>query len=256
VEPEAYDELDRFESTHWWYQGMRSITRALLNRELDGCANLNILDAGCGVGGNLEALAEFGRVVGFDYSPLAISYARQKHPNVLVRASIEALPYADAWFDLVTTFDVIYCREVADDRVALRELARVTRPGGVVLVRVPALPALRGPHDAFVHGARRYTARDLRSKLATAGLEVKQITYANSLLLPLIFIARKVHSLMAKLGQPAGSDVRPVPGLANQILTQVLEVEAQWLGRGRGFPAGVSLFAVARKPQEKEKGLT
>ncbi len=248
MEPQAYDELYRLEPTHWWYQGMRQITEQILQQVIDAKTNLRILDAGCGAGGNLTALARFGCPVGLDYSPLALAYARGEHLGRLARASIEGLPYASDSFDLVTSFDVMVCYEVANDLTALGEFARVTRPGGHVLVRVAALPALRGPHDTVVHAARRYMAREMRAKMEQVGLIPVRTTYANSILMPFIFVARRLQTLGIRLGSTPKSDVNQTPTLLNSLLMSLLNLEARWLGHGHSFPAGVSLFALATKP--------
>jgi SAM-dependent methyltransferase len=101
VEPGAYDELNALEATHWWYEGMRRITHCLLNGLLHNQNDLLILDAGCGAGGNLTALSSLGTVLGIDYSPLALQYAAPDHVGRLARASIDALPFPDSYFDLV-----------------------------------------------------------------------------------------------------------------------------------------------------------
>lgn len=248
MEPSAYDELNALEADHWWYRGMRDITARLLRAALPRQNGLDILDAGCGAGGNLDALAEFGRVWGFDYSPLALGYAAQRHAGKLARASVEDLPYPDCRFDLVTCFDVLVCREVGDDVRALREFARVTRPGGHVLVRLAALQALRGAHDIVTHSVRRYTAAELRAKLAQVGLQPVRVTYANSLLLPPIFAVRKLQLAGVALGAQPQSDVKPAPGPFNTVLAGLLGLEARWIGSGHGFPAGVSVMALAVKP--------
>jgi ubiquinone/menaquinone biosynthesis C-methylase UbiE len=248
MEPQAYDEMHQLESTHWWYAGMRHITQTLLEPVLPKRHDLQILDAGCGTGANLEALSTFGCVYGFDYSALALKYSHQNHEGQLARASIEALPYPSNTFDLVTSFDVLVCYEVRDDVAALRELARVAKPGGHVLVRLAALPALRGPHDRVVHGARRYVAPELSNKLWGAGLTPLRVTYANALLLPLIFTSRKIGEAAVRLGQEPGSDVNESSSLVNRTLQSVLNLEAAWIGGGRGFPAGVSIFGLAQKP--------
>ena len=248
MEAEAYDELYELEPNHWWYSGMRQITERILTPVLGANTSLNILDAGCGVGGNLTALLRFGHVTGVDYSTLALSYANKSHAGQLARGTVEALPYQDNTFDLVTSFDVLYCYEVEDDSRAFREFARVTRPGGHILVRLPALPLLRGPHDTFVHGIRRYTTNDLKQKMADANLVILRTTYANALLMPLIFAIRKVQSLEVALGSTPKSDVTPTPELAAKLLKGVLGVESRWIGSGHSFPAGVSIFCLAVKP--------
>lgn len=248
MEPEAYAELAQLERTHWWYAGMRCITEGLIRRYVYAGQPLAILDAGCGTGHNLEALSIFGTTTGFDYSMLALQYASKDHSGNLTLASVENCPYPSETYDLLTSFDVIYVQEVADDVQALREFARVIRPGGHLVIRLPALPALRGHHDHIVHTARRYTRQDLRQKLEQAGLVVERMTYANSILMPPIFIMRKFQLLFIKPrpGQP--SDVQPTPEPFNTILQWLLTLEARWIESGRDFPLGVSLFAVASKP--------
>jgi SAM-dependent methyltransferase len=247
VEPEIYKDLYFLESYHWWYQGMRQITDQLLMRHLGNAQGLKILDAGCGVGGNLSALSQFGCVLGFDLSPIALSYASLNHSGKLARATIEALPYADDSFDLVTSFDVLMCHEIEDDVTALREMARVTRPGGYVFVRVAALKQLRGPHDQMVHAVRRYAARDLRQKMASAGLAPLQTSYANSVLMPFVFIRRTLQRLGVNPFAVPKSDVNETPQAINTLLTAILNLEARWLGSGHYFPAGVSLFGLATR---------
>jgi len=248
MEPQAYSELYRLEPFHWWYRGMRQITEQLLQLYLDTVQDLKILDAGCGAGGNLSALSRFGDAYGFDFSPLALSYSSVNHRGKLARATIEALPYSSNAFDLVTSFDVMVCYEVEDDVAALREIARVTRPGGYVLIRVAAHELLRGPHDQIVHAVRRYTANELRQKMEEAGLIPLKTAYANSVLMPFIFIIRRLQTLGVSLGGRPRSDVNPTPGAVNNLLAGILNLEAQWLGRGHNFPAGVSLFGLATKP--------
>jgi ubiquinone/menaquinone biosynthesis C-methylase UbiE len=247
MEPQAYDEMHQLESTHWWYAGMRHITHRLLSSTLPAQRDLQILDAGCGTGANLDALSQFGCVYGFDYSALALQYAHQSHEGQLARASIDALPYPDHTFDLVTSFDVLVCAEVQNDVTAMSELARVTKPGGHVLLRLAALPALRGPHDIVVHGVRRYVASELSDKLRISGLTPLRLTYANALLLPLIFASRKIGETAVRLGRTPGSDVNEASPLVNRTLQSVLGLEASWIAAGHSFPAGVSIFGLAQK---------
>ena len=253
MEREAYEELYRLEPGHWWYQGMREITSSLLNTVLAGQTDLRILDAGCGVGGNLTALASYGPTIGLDYSPLAVTYANETHSGRLARATVERLPFAGNSFDLVTCFDVLYCREVRDDASALREFVRVVRPGKYVLVRVPALSFLRGPHDVVVHGLRRYTASKLQQMVIRVGLLPVQITYANGLLMPLIFVIRQFQNLGLHFGSVPRSDVKPMPRIINSFLAEVLKLEARWIGTGKHFPAGVSVMCLAMKPGTAEQ---
>ena len=246
MEPEAYVEMQQAEVDHWWYRGMRRITQRLLSASLPPRRDLRILDAGCGTGGNLSFLGNFGRVYGIDYSMLALGLGTS---TKIAQATIERLPFADSTFDVVTSFDVLYCREVGDDERALAEIARVLRPNGIALIRCPALAALRGPHDDKVHGARRYTLPQLRTKLIAAGLRPVRMTYANALLLPLAWLSRwsQQRSLMA--GQTPESDLQKIPTAINTLLSAVLDLEAVWIGSGGSFPLGVSVIGLATKPR-------
>src|SRR5574341_444597 len=135
MQPSEYENIARLEDTHWWYRGMAAISLSLLRPHTNnGLGTLRILDAGCGTGGMLSRLAEFGRPVGVDYHPLALVHAKGRAP--LARASVEQLPFANDFFDLLTSFDVLCHRGVADDRSALAEFFRVLKPGGILLIRV------------------------------------------------------------------------------------------------------------------------
>jgi len=236
-----YAVMFQVEDTHWWYVGMRRLSGVILGRPgLPG----RVLDAGCGTGGNLAFLGQYGPVTGLDYSPLALEFSRRRPGARLINGSILSLPFAAESFDLVTSFDVIYHRAVPDDQQAVSEVARVLRPGGRLLLRVPAYDWLRGRHDEAVHTRRRYTARDLRQLLVNAGLHPRRLTYANTLLFPL--------ALVKRLLEPRGtaqtaSDVGPVPAPLNLAFGLCLALEATWLRWGN-LPFGLSVFALAEKP--------
>jgi SAM-dependent methyltransferase len=165
---------------------------------------------------------------------------------------VTRIPFPDASFDLVTSFDVIYHLGVADDVAALAEMGRVLRPGGTLFVRVPAIEGLRSVHDTAVHTRQRYTTGELKAKVARAGLVVERASYANGLLLPLAAGARLVRRRRAHGKDSDGdggeaSDVRPVPAPLNALFGAVLGLEAAWLARA-DLPIGLSAFVVARKP--------
>lgn len=237
MEPDEYHTLAQVEAEHWWYAGMRAIAQAYLPPLPAGA---RILEAGCGAGGGLRWLANYGAVTGVDMHPLAVQYARRCSPRV-AQASILALPVPSAWFDLATCFDVLYHAAVPDDVAALRELTRALKPGGWLLARAPAFEALRGAHDRQVHTRRRYTAPEMRVKLRAAGLRPHRVSYANSLLLPLAALRRWFSA-----GHAAQSDVRLPSPFVNRLLTNILRLEARWLAQA-DLPLGLSVLALAQK---------
>lgn len=234
------------EERHWWYAGMRSIALRLFDRalpELKGQGGrLLILDAGCGTGNNLEHLGRHGRAFGLDISEEALRFCRSRGVTV-ARGGVEALPFPAHAFDCVTSFDVIYHRWVGDDSAAVKEMARVLRPGGLCLVRVPALKVLWGAHDRAVHSRHRYTRGEVRSLLEGAGLEVVRATYCNTLLFPLLAVRRGLDRLTGR----EGSDVAFLPAPLEWTFRQVLELEAR-LVSAVSMPVGASVVALARKP--------
>ena len=232
------------EETQWWYAGMRAISLSILGTEWrDGDAEARrILDAGCGTGNNLAHLRRFGRTVGVDLSDEALALCRRRGVAA-TRANLLALPFPDGAFDAVTSFDVLYHRWVADDRVAVREMVRVLRPGGLLLVRVPALAMLWGAHDEAVHSRHRYTRGEVRRLLEGEGLEVVRLTYANTLLFPVIAARRTLDRLLGR----HGSDVGFLPAPLEWTFRHLLGLESR-LVRRLSLPVGASVFALARKP--------
>jgi len=231
------------EGVQWWYAGMRRIARALLTPLLPGRAEgRRILDAGCGTGWNLQDLSTFGVTYGVDLSPLAVITTRRRGGRV-AQGNLLGLPYASSSFDVVTSFDVLYHAWIQDDAQAVRELARVLKPGGLMLVKTPALRILWGAHDEAVHSRHRYTRGELERLLAGAGLELVRSTYANSLLFPVLLSRRFLDRALNR----HGSDVALLPPLLERLFGGLLTVEAG-LVRAFNLPIGASVFAVARKP--------
>src|SRR5262245_28282564 len=149
----------RVEQRHFWWTGLRSFVRPLVSDALAGRSHPRILDCGCGTGANLVLLGEFGRATGFDLSWRGLEFAKEYGRRSVAQASMTGIPFRDAAFDLVTAFDVLYSLTEADEARAVREMFRVLKPGGSVIVNVAALGILRGNHSLFGDERRRSTRR-------------------------------------------------------------------------------------------------
>ncbi len=244
MEKSEYTTLAAVELHHWWYRGMRAINAALLKSPYAERHDLRVLDAGCGTGGDARWLMRYGTVVGMDYAAEAAALVLERLPGRFVRGSVLELPFIDASFDLVTSFDVLYHAGVPDEAVALAEVRRVLRPGGRLLLRLPAYAWLRSRHDRQVHTRRRYTAAEATALLHTAGFVVERMTYGLTLLFPPVAVARLLERLTPDPGESSAMTM-PSPML-NMALGLPLALEAAWIGCGLRLPFGLSVIGLAR----------
>lgn len=234
------------EDRHFWFVGLRRHARWLLARALAGRTPRLIVDCGAGTGRNLDWLSTFGPAVGVERSPAGLAHGRAQGRR-LVRASVTHLPFANATADVVTSFDVLYCLPNEDERVAVREMWRVLRPGGIALVNAAALDVLHGSHSALTREQRRYTRARLRARLEAAGFAVERLTYTNMATFPLALAVRLSERLTGRAGTESEADLRVPAAPVNAALNAALALEHLWL-RAANLPIGSSVMAVARKP--------
>jgi SAM-dependent methyltransferase len=247
MNPAEFANIRASEEHFWWYRGMRSILFRFLAPHLEGRHLSRALEAGCGTG-YLTHLLQKERgwpIVPLDYSADGLVYARQLGVANPVRGDIRALPFADGLFDLTMSLDVLTHIPAGEEHLAARELARVTRRSGLVVVRSSALEILRSRHSEFVHEGQRFRRRQLMGLFAGAGIRVLRCTYVNSLLLPVALFRFRVWEPLTR--QPAASAVEPVAPWLDRLLYAPLGLEAAWIGAGRNFAAGQSLLLVGEK---------
>lgn len=228
------------EDRYWWFVARRRLALRLIRKF--GPPQGQALDVGCGTGAMLQILGQSYQAHGLDVSQEALDYCRSRGLDAVTLGSAESLPYAENSFDLVVTLDTL--EHVEDHVAAAREIARVLRPGAVVVVNVPAFRWLWGPHDVALHHHRRYTSREAEQLLSEAGLEVVFRSYSVFALFPLVAVRRWLERRWkgpAEVRLPAVSD--PV----NRLLIGLMEAEGALLER-LPLPWGSSVVLVARKP--------
>jgi SAM-dependent methyltransferase len=223
---------------HWWYRGRRRVLGAVLDG-IDLPPAARLLDAGCGSGRTLDDLARYGLVSGMELNPLGVTAARARGHEVR-EGRVEAIPYEDASFDLVTCLDVI--EHTDDDAVSLRELRRVTRPGGVLVVTVPAHPALWSRHDEVNGHRRRYTRRSLRQAGQAGGWRIDRATGFNVVYLAPAALVRFARRRVPE--EDGASELALTPPTMDSALELPLRLEAALVRRGVNLPTGLSLLAV------------
>ena len=239
----------RAERDHFWFRGFRRFVEPLVAANARGVrregVRAEILDCGCGTGHNLHMLRKYGRAYGIDLTWAGLQYAARQGERMVARASVALLPFPDARFDLVTSFDVIYSLEDDVERAAIGEMFRVLKPGGRLILNVAALEALRGNHSVLSGEVRRYSKPDLRRRLEAAGFRVTHSTYTNLAILPVIAAIRLKQRLSGHVESQEEIAVPAAP--VNALLSGLLAIEATAL-RVVNMPVGSSLLAVAAKP--------
>ena len=246
MDPRYESDTLAVDDRHWWYRGRRRIVLDVV-RSLPLPDDARILDAGCGSGRNLVELARFGTAFGLEPSRRSAEVARGRGAGEVVEAGIEAMPFEDASFDLVTCLDVI--EHIDDDVAALRQLRRVARGGGFLLVTVPAYPRLWSSHDEANQHRRRYTRAELLRRAASVGWIPRRTTHFNALLLPVAMAWRLGERLRSNGPAAAISELERTPEAVNWLLEQPLRAESALLRTGRRIPAGLSLVAVFEAPR-------
>lgn len=237
-----YERMRAVEDANWWFAGKRLLVEGLLRRSLGSQPAGPILDVGCGTGATLATLAAFGDPVGTDLAPAALRLTAQRGAGRLCAADAERLAFASGSFAAVTALDVI---EHLDHPItALREMARICRPGGVVVITVPAYPLLWSDHDVALQHRRRYTPRLLRSQVDAAGLRVERITHAYAAFFVPALIVRRLRRLRPRR-KPPQADLGMVGGSLNGLLLGYMNLEAAALS-AVNLPIGTSLLCLAR----------
>jgi len=235
----------RAEATHFWFRGFRQYFAPVIHDLAASRRDLRLIDCGCGTGYNLSLLRPYGQVFAFD---LTAEGARRAGASgrPIVRADMEHIPFASESFDIATSFDVV--QSVPDDRKALREIARVLKPGGYAVLNVTALELLRGDHAEVWGELRRYTPTTAARLIADAGLQAVRISFLFGSLLPLMLAVRTGQKLLRSFRSPQGdSELHVPPAPVNGALTWLVSREAA-LARRVPMPFGSSLMLVARKP--------
>lgn len=236
-----YDRIKELEQSHWWFVARREIIGDVLRR-LNLPAKAEILEVGCGAGGNIPLLQDFGRVSALEPDPPSRAYVSER-TGIDVKDGLlpDGLPFQPETFDLVCAFDVI--EHVDDDAGSVAALARLVKPGGAMLTTVPAYLWLWSHHDELHHHKRRYTLSAYRRIFEAQGLRIEKASHFNTLLFPPALATRTLKTLT---GSKAPDDAMP-PGWLNSVLTGVFRMERPLLA-GIDLPFGMSIILAARKP--------
>lgn len=238
MERDVFDRMAELDAEHWWFVGRRRVLSALIDRRLKLPADARILEIGAGTGSNIPMLERFGRLDALEVDEDARRLAECRFGRAIGDAPLPELPgVPNAAYDLVALLDVL--EHVEDDLAALRAIRTKLKPGGRVLLAVPANPWMWSAHDVAHHHFRRYTRKSLSDVATRAGLAVDYLGGMNSLLYP---VAAGVR-LLGKVTRRQGSDDAMPAGPINTVLAGIFGLERHLVGRV-SLPLGVSLVAL------------
>ena len=247
MNPAEFAHIARAEQHFWWYWGMRRILFGMLDPLVRGRRLERVLEGGCGTGYMARLLEQrYGwRLYPVDYGAEGLQFGRTLGVERLAQADIAALPFPAGAFDAVVSLDVLVHFPRGEEGGVVEELARVLTPGGLLVVRVSALDALRSRHSQFAFERQRFTRRRLVSLVERRGFRVLRTTYANSLLLPVALAKFRLWEPL--LGRRPASGIGGVPGWLDRLLYCPLACEARWIEAGRNLPLGQSLILIGER---------
>lgn len=248
MNPAEFANIAQAERDFWWYRGMEQILYRLLDPILKSHPAIrDVVEVGCGTGYMASQLeARYGwHMFPTDLQYEGLRYGVERGMQRMAAAEIGALPFPDRQFDALVTFDVMVYVPRGDEGRVVGELARVVKPGGLIIVRTAALELLRSHHAEFTGEIQRYRREQVVELAKAAGLKVLRCTYANSLLMPVALVKFRVIEPLTGGGPSSG--VQPVAPWLDRLLYGALAREAAWLGAGHDLPIGQSIVLVAEK---------
>lgn len=242
-----YERMYQFEDDYWWYRGLHDLVQRLCMKYYPSYKkrkNIRILDAGCGTGRLMQLLGSDYSVRGFDISANAINYGKKRGLSDIWQQDINNLEERDE-YDIIVSLDVICSFGVEDDELILEKFNKALKPGGLILLNLPAFCILKRDHDTAVNIKKRYRTKDLKTRLKQTGFRKLILTYR----LPPLFIYILLRKIFIKehIDRELVSDLKPLPGFINNILYKYNKLENLLISKKLFFPFGSSLFVLAEK---------
>lgn len=242
MDPAIYPLMRKIEGRHWWFVVRRRILHDML-ATIKLPKNADILDAGCGTGGNLDTLSQYGKVTGLEMEQSAANFAKEREvADIIVGYLPDNIPIPNKSFDLVTMVDVL--EHIDDDAGSLSAVNSLLKDTGYILITVPAFQSLWSVHDEVHHHKRRYRKRQLTQLIEQSGFKIQYISYFNTWLFPVAAFVRLISKILPMPNAGGGDDLPGSP--INSILMFIFNTERTLLKWMR-LPFGLSLIAIARK---------
>jgi SAM-dependent methyltransferase len=247
MEKNEYGIMYAIENDYWWYRGLQGLVEKYIRGYAGDAETLpRILDAGCGTGRMMELAQRYGAVEGFDFSSQALDFCATRGLHSVSRQDMNEWSCPPQTYDVIYSLDVLCHRSIKDRQEVLHKFNSALKPGGILIMNLPAFELLRRNHDAAVHTQQRFTKRTFLNMLEKEGFAVNVATYR----LPHFFgimLMKKTFERFFPHGAELKSDLTPLPGWLNGLLLLFNKIENAMIFRGVSFPCGGSLFVVGKK---------
>ena len=250
MEKSEYEVMYNIEDDYWWYQALHQLILAFVKKEQRRAqTSLRILDAGCGTGRLLELLQSYGNSQGIDISQDAVHFCEQRGLTQVTCADLGTVSFPSNQFDIITSVDVLYHLQIADDQAVFNKLIQALKPNGILIINLPAFAILSSTHDQAVHTKKRYTTSDIRAFCQGLNGSIERLSYRCGFLFLPILLVRQLQKILKSKEKPE-SDLKKLPGFINRLLYWLTYLEHTLFVRNplvSLIPVGTSVFAVIRK---------
>lgn len=237
---DLYQDLYNLENSHWWHVSKRRAVFKMI-KKYSYVSKPKILDVGCGTGRSLEEFKKIGTVFGLDNSSEALKYCKKRGLKNLILGSAEETHLQSGYFDVITLLDVL---EHTDDVKTLKEMQRILKKNGIIIITVPAFNCLWSKWDQILQHKRRYTINSLRKQLLLNNLTPVKMTYLFSFLVSPSWLIRQIKQLFLKDFYP--SDFKLSNPLFNFLLNSLSKLEF-FIAENFFVPFGTSVLTIAKK---------
>jgi 2-polyprenyl-3-methyl-5-hydroxy-6-metoxy-1,4-benzoquinol methylase len=246
MEKNEYAIMYGLENTYWWYRGLHELIERYVRRHAKTTAGpLSLLDAGCGTGRMLEILGNYGAAEGFDYSEEALNFCKKRGLTNVFRQDLNTWQPPLEKYDVIISLDVLYHVNVISEDESYQKFLSALKPGGLLILNLPAFELLRRRHDKAVHTKKRYTKRATLKKIRTAGFNVESVSYRLPFLFGIMLLKKMIESVSHD--KTVRSDLASLPQWLNGVILFFNRLENAIVFSGASLPLGGSLFIVCRK---------
>jgi SAM-dependent methyltransferase len=232
------------ESTHWWFRSLEELVLGYLKK--NPTTTFKILDAGCGTGRLMYQMKSLGEVTGFDFRDNALSFCRKRGLKNAILVDLNKWHATENQFDYIISLDVVSDQGIKDDRFILEKFHKTLKPGGKLLLHLPAFPILKRSHDKAATIRKRYLRKEIEIISNEVGFTPVQIQYRLSFAFPL-FLMWKLLDSINRRDEKSKSDIFSIPSFANCLLLKLSRWENGLLKHGISLPWGTSIFSILQK---------